>query len=184
MTWGGGRGAPFSTSGTVVPRGGGAKPAGALPKPRIFCPKIRFFLARNSLGAHSERTNKGKRLLQFRCGLISPCQRAGALKLHDMSEKHPKNGAQKPQNSRTLATNSPNQDRAVSWAMWLKSLSQGHLVHPQPPIFRGFQSPKSPHETPTPTYLWSLGGARGQPGPHGGGQRWVQQFSSFPGRRK
>ena len=49
--------------------------------------------------------------------------------------------------------------------MWLKSEFRGHLVHPQPPTFCGFQASELPHETPRPPYQGSLGGAGGQPGP-------------------
>ena len=58
-----------------------------------------------------------------------------------------------------------NEERAVSWATWLKTEFRGHLVHPQPPTFCGFQASDLPNETPRPPYQWSLGGAGGQPGP-------------------
>ena len=58
-----------------------------------------------------------------------------------------------------------NQERAVSWAMWLKSEFRGHLVHPQVPTFYGFQASDSPNETPRPPYHLSLGGAGGQHSP-------------------
>ena len=58
-----------------------------------------------------------------------------------------------------------NREWAVSWATWLKSEFRGHLVHPQPPTFCGFQASESPNETPRPPYQWSLVGAGGQPGP-------------------
>ena len=48
--------------------------------------------------------------------------------------------------------------------MWLQSEFRGHLVHPQPPTFCGFQAAESPNETPRPPYQWSLGAAGGQPG--------------------
>ena len=54
--------------------------------------------------------------------------------------------------------------RAVSWTTWLKVEFRGHLVHPQPPTFCGFQARDSPNETPRPPYKWSLGTAGGQPG--------------------
>ena len=53
---------------------------------------------------------------------------------------------------------------AVSWARWLQTEFRGHLVHPQPPTFCGFQASESPNETPRPRNQWSLGGAGGQPG--------------------
>ena len=58
-----------------------------------------------------------------------------------------------------------NQERAVSQAMWLKTEFRGHLLHPQPPTFCGFQARESPNDTPRPPYQWSLGAAGGQPGP-------------------
>ena len=56
-----------------------------------------------------------------------------------------------------------NQERAISWATRLNTEFRGHLVHPQPPTFCGFQASESPNETPRPPYQWSLGAAGGQP---------------------
>ena len=72
---------------------------------------------------------------------------------------------QKAPKSAQCAQTPRNQARAVSWATWLKSEFRGHLVHPQPPTFCGFQAAESPNEPPKPPYQWSLGGAGGQPGP-------------------
>ena len=58
-----------------------------------------------------------------------------------------------------------NQERAVSWATWLKTEFRGHLAHLQPPTFCCFQASESPNETPRPLYYCSLGGAVGQLGP-------------------
>ena len=58
-----------------------------------------------------------------------------------------------------------NQERAVSWATWLKNEFRGHLVHPQPPSFYGFQASESPNETRRPPYQWSLGAAGGLASP-------------------
>ena len=55
-----------------------------------------------------------------------------------------------------------NQERAISWATWLKTKFRAHLFHPQPPTFCGFQASESPNETPRPPYQWSRGGAGGQ----------------------
>ena len=57
------------------------------------------------------------------------------------------------------------QERAVSWATWLKNEFRGHLVHPQPPTFYGFQASASPNETRRPPYQWSLRAIGGQPSP-------------------
>ena len=42
-------------------------------------------------------------------------------------------------------------------ATWLKMLFRGHLLHPQPPTFCGFQPSKLPKRTPTPQSLGPLG---------------------------
>ena len=72
---------------------------------------------------------------------------------------------QKAPKSAPCAPTPRNQARAVSWATWLNSKFRGHLVHPQPPTFCGFQASELPNETPRPPYLWSLSGAGGKPGP-------------------
>ena len=81
------------------------------------------------------------------------------------------------------------QEQAVSWATWPKTEFRGHLVHPQPPTFCGFQALELPNETPRPPYRWSPGAAGGQPSPrtagaNGGstrvpGSKWVEKKSFF-----
>ena len=56
-----------------------------------------------------------------------------------------------------------NQEGAVPSATGIKTEFRGHLFHPQPPTFYGFQASESPNETPTPLYTWSLAGVGGQP---------------------
>ena len=80
----------------------------------------------------------------------------------------PRNGPKRRQKAPKTAQCAPTpriQARAVSWATWLKIRSRGHLVHPQPPTFCGFQASEWPNETPRPPYQWSLGGAGGQHSP-------------------
>ena len=80
----------------------------------------------------------------------------------------PRNGPKMRQKAPKYAQCAPtprNQARAVSWALWLKIRFRGHLVHPQPPTFCGFQASQSPNETRKPSNQWSLGAAGGQPGP-------------------
>ena len=72
---------------------------------------------------------------------------------------------QKAPKSAQCAPTPRNQARAVSWTTWLQSEIRGHLVHPQPPTFCGFQASELLNETPRPPYLWSLGAAGGPPGP-------------------
>ena len=84
----------------------------------------------------------------------------------------PRNGPKRRQKAPKSAQCAPtprNQARPVSWATWLKIRFRGHLVHPQPPTFCGFQASDSPNETPRPPNQWSLGGAGGQPGPRTAG---------------
>ena len=81
-----------------------------------------------------------------------------------MLEKRPKRHQKAPKSAQYAPT-PRNQARAVSWATWLKIRFRGHLVHPQPPTFCGFQASESPNEPPRPPYKWSLGRAGGQSGP-------------------
>ena len=55
-----------------------------------------------------------------------------------------------------------NQEGAVSWVTWLKTKFRGHVFHPQPPTFCGFQASESPNEIPTTSYQWSVLLAGGQ----------------------
>ena len=80
----------------------------------------------------------------------------------------PRNGPKRRQKAPKTAQCGPaprNQERAVSWATWLKNEFRGHLVHPQPPTVYGFQASESPNETRRPPYQWSLGAAGGPASP-------------------
>ena len=90
-----------------------------------------------------------------------------------MSKKRPQNGQKCSKMYAVCVNQTQNQKRAVSWATCLKSEIRGHLVLPQPPTFCGFQASKSPNQTPTPMYHWSLGSARGQRGPRTVGDQQV-----------
>ena len=74
-------------------------------------------------------------------------------------------GRQKAPKSAPCAPAPRNQERAASWATWLKVRFRGHLVHPQTPTFYGFQVSESPKETPRPPYQWLLGAAGGLASP-------------------
>ena len=81
----------------------------------------------------------------------------------------PRNGPKRRQKAPKFAPCAPapqNQERAASWATWLKNEFRGHLVHPQPPTFYGFQASESPNETRRPLYQWSLGAAGGPASQH------------------
>ena len=76
------------------------------------------------------------------------------------------------------------QERAVSWATWLKNEFRGHLVHPQPPAFYGCQASDSPNETRTPPFQWSVGAAGGPASPHTVGAKRGSTMTGSPGRKK
>ena len=81
----------------------------------------------------------------------------------------PRNGPKRRQKAPKTAQCAPaprNQERAASWATWLKNEFRGHLVHPQSPTFYGFHPSESPNETRRPPYQWSLGAAGGPASPH------------------
>ena len=89
---------------------------------------------------------------------------------------------QKPPKTAQCARTPRNQERAVSWTTWLQTAFRGHLVHPQPPTFHGFQASELPNETRRPPYQWSPGAAGGPASPrtvgaNGGSTR-------VPGTRK
>ena len=80
----------------------------------------------------------------------------------------PRNGPERCQKAPKTAQCAPtprNQERAVSWATWLKNEFRGHLVHLQPPTFYGFQASESPKETRRPPYVPSTGEAGGPASP-------------------
>ena len=80
----------------------------------------------------------------------------------------PRNGPKRRPKAPKTAQCAPsprNQERAVSWATWLKTKFRGHLLNPQPPTFYGFQPSESPNETRRPPYQWSLGAAGGPGSP-------------------
>ena len=93
----------------------------------------------------------------------------------------PRNGPKRRQKAPKSALCAPaprNQERAVSWATWLKNEFRGHLVHPQPPTFYGFQASESPNQLRRPPYQWSLGAAGGPASPRtvgGGGSTGVRR---------
>ena len=149
----------------MAARGGGAKSGGALPNLRSFGPKTAFF-------GPKQPPNPGK----------TPKRRETAAALHvrlDFTVSKstlvpfnsticPRNGPKRRQKAPKTAPCAPapqNQERAVSWATWLKNEFRGHLVLPQPPTFYGFQASESPDETRRPPYQWSLGAAGGPASP-------------------
>ena len=134
------------------------------------------FFAPNSLKTLAKRPNEGKRWVHFHVRLDFTVSKS--LQAPFNSTICPRNGPKRRQKAPKSAQCAPtprNHERAVSWATWLKNEFRGHLVHPRPPTFCGFQAAESPNETPRPPYQWSLGAAGGQRPAHGEGQRWVHQ---------
>ena len=83
-----------------------------------------------------------------------------------MSEKRPKKAPKSPKKLRNVHQHPENKKGPTSWATWLKNEFRGHLVHPQPPTFYGFQASASAEETRKPLYQWSLCTAGGPASPH------------------
>ena len=149
----------------MAPRGGGAKSGGALPKLRILCPKTAFFgpkRPRNPVKTAKRRQTVRAFHVRHDCPVTkSPF-------LPSSSTICPRNGPEMAKNCLNMlicVQHGQNQERAVSWGTWLKTKFRRHLFHAQAPTFCGFQASKSPNETPTPSYQWSLRVAGGQHSP-------------------
>ena len=149
----------------MAARGGGAKSGGALPNLRILCPKTAFFGPnRPQNPVKTAKRRETARTLRVR--LDFTVSKSPLVPFN--STICPRNGPKRRQKAPKYAHCAPtprNQARAVSWATWLKIRFRGHLVHPQPPTFCGFQASESPKRTPRPPYQWSLCLAGGQHSP-------------------
>ena len=78
------------------------------------------------------------------------------------------NGPKRRQKAPKTAQCAPaprNQERAASWATWLKNEFRRHLFHPQPPTFYGSLASESPNDPRRAPYQWSLGAAGGPASP-------------------
>ena len=145
----------------MAARGGGAKSGGALPNLRSFGPKTAIFRPKQPPDpGETPKQRETRATLHVRLDFTvskSPLVPFICRYVRETAQK----GAKNPPKSAQYAPTPRNQARAVSWATWLKSEFRGHLVHPQPPTFCGFQTSESPNETRRPPYRWSLGGAGG-----------------------
>ena len=97
----------------------------------------------------------------------------------------PRNGPKRCQKAPKTAQYAPtprNQARTLSWVTWLKIRFRGHLVHPQPPTFYGFQASESPNDPRRPPYQWSLGVAGGPASPRTVGAKGGS--TKVPGAKK
>ena len=142
-----------------------AKSGGALPKLRILCPKTAFFGQKRPQNP-IKTAKRSKTVATLHVRLDFTVSKSPLVPFN--STICPRNVPKRRQKAQKYAPCAPtprNQERAVSWATWLKIRFRGHLVHPQPPTFCGFHPSEWPNETPRPPYQWSLGGAGGQPGP-------------------
>ena len=154
----------------MAARGGGAKSGGALPKSAQFLAKNSHFSPKTALVRVRNSQTKAHSCdhhvpLDF---LVTIC---------------PRNGPKRRQKAPKTAQCAPaprNQERAVSWATWLKVQFRGHLLHPQPPTFYGCQASESPNKTPP--YQWSHGAARGLASPRTVGANG--ESSRVPGAKK
>ena len=149
----------------MAARGGGAKSGGALPNLRSFGPKTAIFRPKQPQNP-GETHKRRDTVSTLHVRLDFSVSKSPLVPLD--STICPRNGPKRRQKAPKTAQCAPaprNQERAVSWATWLKIRFRGHLVHPQPPAFYGFQASKSPNETPRPPYQWSLGAAGGPASP-------------------
>ena len=152
----------------MAARGGGAKLGGALPKLRSFGPKPAIFRPKQPYsGFKIAKRRQTAATLHVRLDFLVT---KGPL-VPSNSTICPRNGPKERQKAPKTAQCAPaprNQERAVSWATWLKKEFRGHLVHPQPPTFYGFQRGPTRHVNPrTSGYLVQLEGrlAHAQWGP-------------------
>ena len=149
----------------MAARGGGAKSGGALPNLRSFGPKTAIFRPKQpQYGSQAAKRRQTAPTLHMRLDFLVT---KGPL-VPSNSTICPRNGPKRRQKAPKTAQYAPtprNQERAVSWATWLKIRFRGHPVHPQPPTFCGFQASESPNETRRPPYQWSLGAAGGPASP-------------------
>ena len=144
---------------------GGAKSGGSLPNLRSFGPKRAIFRPKQPQNP-GETPERRDTVSTLHVRLDFTVSKSSLVPFN--STICPRNGPKMRQNAPKSAQCAPtprNQARAVSWALWLKIRLRGHLVHPQPPTFCGFQASQSPNETRRPPNQWSLGAAGGQPGP-------------------
>ena len=96
------------------------------------------FFAQNSPSKGVKQPNEGKRLLHCTYGFHFSVTKGPLVPSN--STICPRNGPKRRQKAPKTAQCAPsprNQERAVSWATWLKKEFRGHLVHPQPPSFCG-----------------------------------------------
>ena len=148
----------------MAARGGGAKSGGALPNLRSFGPKTAIFRPKQPQNP-GETPKRRDTVSTLHVPLDFTVSKSSLVPFN--STICPRNGPKRRQQAPKSAQCAPtprNQARAVTWATWLKIRFRGHLVHPQPPTFCGFEASESPNETPRPPNQWSLGGAGGQPG--------------------
>ena len=147
----------------MAPRGGGAKSGGALPKLRILCPKTTFFGPKRPPNP-IKTAKRSETVAILHVQLDFTVSKSPLVPFN--STIRPRNGPkrrQKAPQSAPCALLARNQEHAVSWATWLKTEFRGHLVHPQPPTFCGFQASESPNKPPRPPYQWSLVEPDGSP---------------------
>ena len=124
------------------------------------------FFAQNSPQTRAKRLNRRQTLATRHVRLDFTVSRSPLVPFNFTI--CPRNGPKRCQKAPKTAQCAPtdgNQARTVSWATWLKNEFRGHLVHPQPPTFYGFQASDSPNETRRPPYQGSLGAAGGPTSP-------------------
>ena len=166
----------------MAARGGGAKSGVALLNLRSFRPKKAIFRPQWPPNPN-ERPKRRVTVatVHVKCHFL--VSKSPLVPIN--STICPRNGPKRRQKAPKSAQRAPtprNQERAISWATWLKIRFRGPLVHPQPPTLCGFHPSELPKRTRRHPYQWSLGTAGGQPGPRTAGANGGS--SKVPGEKK
>ena len=131
----------------------------------VLCPKTAFFGPKRppNLG---ETAKRRKTVATLHVRLDFTVSRSPLVPFNStICPRNGPKGCQKAPKTAQYAPTPRNQARNVSWATWLKIRFRGHLVHPRPPTFYGFQASESPNDPRRPPYQWSLGAAGGPASP-------------------
>ena len=125
------------------------------------------FFAQDSPSKGSKQPNEGKRLLHCTCGLTFLRPRDLWCPLNPRyARETAQKGAKKPQKLRNVHQHPETKNGPYLGLRGSKNEYRGHLVHPQPTTFYGFQASESPNETRRPPYQWSVSAAGGPASPH------------------
>ena len=161
--------------------GAGGGPSGEVPSQNCaFCAPKQPFLAQNGTENPLITAKRRETVAIVHVRLGCPMTKSPLLCSNSMI--CPRNGPKVARMCAVCVKQARNQERAVSWAMWLKIRFRGHLSHTQPPTFCGLQASDSPNETRRPPFQWSPGQTEGTPA-----RAWLGPTMGppgYPGRKR